>query len=92
MVENVYTLKILNKSQNTATYKIHVEGLKDYTWQGKQQLTVGGAEISTLAISIAVDPYDIEKYMNDISFVIQQVEPMDNDVILKQSSVFFNKR
>ncbi|TRX58009.1 cytochrome c oxidase accessory protein CcoG [Thalassomonas sp. M1454] len=92
MVENVYTLKILNKSQHTATYKIHVEGLKDYTWQGQQQVTVSGAQISTLAISIAVDPYDLETYMNDISFVIQQVEPIDNDVILKQQSVFFNKR
>ncbi|MEW6997273.1 cytochrome c oxidase accessory protein CcoG [Colwelliaceae bacterium BS250] len=91
-VENVYTLKILNKSQIQSTYKIHVEGLKDYTWQGEQEITVAGAQISTLAISIAVDPYDLETYMTDISFVIHQIKPNDSDIILKQNSVFFNKR
>ncbi len=91
-IENVYTLKILNKSQHTSTYKIHVEGLKDYTWQGQQQVTVDGAKISTIAISVAVDPYELEDYKTEIDFVIQQIEPKDNDVILKQESVFFNKR
>ncbi len=92
LVENVYTLKILNKSQFKSRYKIHLEGLNGYIWQGEQEITVAGADIATLAISIAIDPYELEAYMTDVAFVIQQVEPKDSAVILKQSSVFFNKR
>lgn len=91
-IENVYTLKILNKSQNRNTYEIHVDGLPDYTWQGKKVVTVDGAKITTIAISIAVDPYEVKDYMTDIDFVIEQIEPKGSDVILKQSSVFFKKR
>ncbi|WNC68488.1 cytochrome c oxidase accessory protein CcoG [Thalassotalea nanhaiensis] len=91
-IENVYTLKILNKSQHQATYAIKVEGLGNYEWQGDKVVTVNAAEIHTIAISIAVDPYDLKNYMTDISFVIHQTEPADNDVVIKQSSVFFNKR
>ena len=92
LIENVYTLKILNKSQIDSTYEIEVEGLENYTWQGENVVTVKAAEIDTIAISLAVDPVDIKGYMTDISFVIHQIEPADNDVIIKQSSVFFNKR
>lgn len=91
-IENVYTLKILNKSQLPATYEIHLEGLKDYQWQGEKQVAVNGADIQTIAISIAVDPYDLKEYMTDVSFVIQQVKPANNNVIIKQESKFFNKR
>ncbi|WP_371375672.1 cytochrome c oxidase accessory protein CcoG [Thalassotalea aquiviva] len=92
LIENVYTLKILNKSQQRNIYKIHVEGLPKYTWQGDTEVSVDGANITTIAISLAVDPYDLANYMTNIDFVIQQIEPKDNSVILKQESVFFNKR
>jgi len=91
-IENVYTLKILNKSQHQASYKIDVEGLDNYEWQGDKVVTVNAAEMHTIAISIAVDPYDLKNYMTDIFFVIHQTEPADNDIVIKQSSVFFNKR
>ncbi|WOH36562.1 cytochrome c oxidase accessory protein CcoG [Thalassotalea fonticola] len=91
-IENVYTLKVLNKSQQQASYKIDVEGLAGYEWQGDRVVTVDAAQMHTIAISIAVDPYDLKEYMTDISFVIHQTKPANNDVIIKQSSVFFNKR
>lgn len=91
-IENVYTLKVLNKSQQQATYKIDVEGLENHEWQGDRVVTVDAAQMHTIAISIAVDPYDLKDYMTDISFVIHQTKPANNDVIIKQSSVFFNKR
>ncbi|WNC72479.1 cytochrome c oxidase accessory protein CcoG [Thalassotalea psychrophila] len=91
-IENVYTLKILNKSQQQASYKIDVKGLDKHEWQGDKIVTVDAAQMNTITISIAVDPFDLENYMTDISFVIHQVEPADNDVVIKQSSVFFNKR
>ncbi|QDO99956.1 cytochrome c oxidase accessory protein CcoG [Thalassotalea sp. PS06] len=92
LIENVYTLKVLNKSQHDSVYKISMEGLEYEQWQGKERITVKAAEQETITVSIAVDPYELKEYMTDVSFVVQQVEPKDNDVIIKQSSKFFNRR
>jgi cytochrome c oxidase accessory protein FixG len=92
LVENVYTLKILNKSQLNSVYRLSVEGLKDYQWQGQNEVTVGAAQVMTLPISIAVDPYDLTSLMTEIEFVIELVDPADDSVELRQSSRFFNKR
>jgi len=90
-IENVYTLKILNMSQTDNTYKLSVRGIEHTTWHGDQVIKVPAAEVFTLPISISVDPYELESYMNDITFVIEQVEPV-SDVKLEHESRFFNKR
>ncbi|MEW6983711.1 cytochrome c oxidase accessory protein CcoG [Colwelliaceae bacterium 6471] len=89
--ENVYTLKILNKSQTDNTYRLAVKGIENAKWIGDQEVTVKAASVYTLPISIAVDPYYLKDYMTDISFVIQQVSG-DSDVQLEQPSRFFKKR
>ncbi len=90
-IENVYTLKILNKSQTDNTYKLSIEGIENTTWHGEQEVTVKAATVYTLPMSISVDPYELKGYMNDITFVIEQVKP-ESDVRLEQESRFFNKR
>jgi polyferredoxin len=92
LVENVYTLKILNKSQFDAVYRLSVTGLSDYRWQGESEIKVAAAQVQTLPISIAVDPYDLNSLMTDIEFVIELVEPGEDKVELRQPSRFFNKR
>ncbi|NMP16222.1 cytochrome c oxidase accessory protein CcoG [Thalassotalea sp. Y01] len=92
LIENVYTLKILNKSQIDSTYQLTVEGLQNHQWQGQSTVSVKAATIDTITISIAVDPYDLQEFQTDISFVVKQVQPDDEDVMIRQSSVFFNKR
>ncbi|MGJ8692845.1 MAG: cytochrome c oxidase accessory protein CcoG [Thalassotalea sp.] len=89
-IENVYTLKILNKTQTNNIYRLHVEGIENTKWIGEQEVMVEAAAVFTLPISIAVDPYDLPSYMNDITFVITQVSP-ESDVTLSQDSHFFNK-
>ncbi len=90
-IENVFTLKILNKSQTDNTYRLSVEGLKNVKWIGPQEVTVKAADVYTLPISLAVDPYELQGYMTDITFVIEQIEPK-SDVKITRSSRFFNKR
>ncbi len=92
-IENVFTLKILNMSQTDNKYRLSVKGLKDPKWIGPQEVTVPAAEVYTLPISIAVDPYELKDYMTDITFVIEQVTNTDGDeIIVEQDSRFFNKR
>ena len=90
-IENVYTFKILNKSQTDNTYRLSVKGINNAKWIGEQEITIKAAAVYTLPISIAVDPYDLSGYMNDITFVIEQVSPQ-NDVTIEHNTRFFNKR
>ena len=90
-IENVYTLKILNKSQKDNHYRISVKGIKNTKWHGEQEVFVKAATVYTLPIRISVDPYELEGYMTDISFVIELVSDTD-EVKLEHESRFFNKR
>ena len=90
-IENVYTLKILNMSQTDNTYKLSVKGINNTQWHGKQQVTVKAATVYTLPISVSVDPYELEQYMTDIIFTVEQLGS-NTEVKIEQESRFFNKR
>lgn len=90
-IENVYTLKILNKSQKDNRYRVSVEGIDNTKWHGETEVFVKAATVYTLPISISVDPYELKGYMTDITFVIELVSETE-DVRLEHESRFFNKR
>ena len=90
-VENVYTLKILNKSQKDNTYRVSVRGIDNVKWIGEKEVTVKAANVYTLPISLAMDPYDLAEPMTTITFVLKQISP-ESDVMFEQESRFFKKR
>ncbi|MCL1051196.1 cytochrome c oxidase accessory protein CcoG [Shewanella abyssi] len=86
LIENTFTLKILNKTESTHIYNMSVEGLTNYEWIGPQQVSLNGGEVLTLPISIAVDPVDLSRAMTHINFA---VETNDGAIEAKQESRFF---
>ncbi|WP_448565067.1 cytochrome c oxidase accessory protein CcoG [Thalassotalea ganghwensis] len=90
-IENVYTLKILNKSQNDNRYRLSVKGIENTIWNGEQEVFVKAANVYTLPISITVDPYYLDGYMTDITFVIELISD-EEEVVVEHESRFFNKR
>ncbi|GAA4895935.1 cytochrome c oxidase accessory protein CcoG [Ferrimonas pelagia] len=78
LIENVYTLKILNKTERTQQFILTVEGLPEHHWLGQQQVQVTAGEIFTLPISVAVDPYLLEQAMTDIVFVLKSEDGLLN--------------
>jgi len=90
-IENVYTLKILNKSQQDNVYRLSAKGINNTIWHGAQEIKVNAGEVYTLPISISVDPYELKGYMTDITFVIETVS-VDDKVHLEYETRFFNKR
>ena len=68
-----------------------IKGIENTKWHGEQEVFVKAAKVFTLPISISVDPYELEGYMTDISFVIELVSDTD-EVKLEHESRFFNKR
>jgi cytochrome c oxidase accessory protein FixG len=67
LIENVYTLKVLNKSQQQHTYDISVEGLPEYSYIGEKTVTVKGGEVYSLPISVATDPYNLSERVTKIN-------------------------
>ncbi len=70
LIENTFTLKILNKTEQAHEYQLNVEGLNNYQWIGPQKVTIAGGEVLTLPISVAVDPVELSKPMMDIEFKV----------------------
>jgi len=66
LIENVYTIKVLNKTQQTQTYTIAVKGLPDYEYIGEQTVTVVGGTVYSTPISVATDAYNLEDTVTDI--------------------------
>ncbi|MEL0660419.1 cytochrome c oxidase accessory protein CcoG [Psychromonas arctica] len=86
LIENTYTLKVINKSTDAQVYRITFAGLKDATLIGPKQITIQSGEVFTQPISIAVDPYDIKAKKITLTIKLTNV---DNNEVIEQDASFF---
>lgn len=70
LVENVYTVKLLNKSQLARDYQINFTGFNNINIIGQTNVTVAGGDVATIPMSVAVDAYDISQRVTDIRIVV----------------------
>ena len=93
LIENTYTLKILNKTLNSQTYRLDVEGLPEYQWFGPREVTLKAGEIYTLPVSLAVDPFNLKRPTLDVQFVLKRegTAPDDSKGTLRQPSKFISR-
>lgn len=88
LIENVYTLKVLNKSQQRLTYTIDVQGLPSYDLIGNNTVTVGGGEVATLPISVATDAYNLEDAVTEIQFKVSTTTSQGETIQVTEPSKF----
>ncbi len=69
-VENTYTLKIINKTQQTQEYKLDVSGLNDVSWYGRQTVQVKPGEVLNLPMSLGIQPDDLASPVSTIQFIL----------------------
>ncbi|MDR9827111.1 cytochrome c oxidase accessory protein CcoG [Vibrio sp. FNV 38] len=69
-VENTYTLKIINKTQQTQTYNLDVQGLQDVSWYGRQTIQVAPGEVLSLPMSLGVKPETLSSPVSTIQFIL----------------------
>lgn len=69
-MENTYTLKILNKTQQRQEYTLSAQGLEDIQWYGQKKVTVEAGEVFNLPVSLGVDPYVLPQSIADITFTL----------------------
>lgn len=87
LIENTYTLKILNKTINTQTYQISFSGLEDAYLIGPSEIVIQSGEVFTQPIAIAVDPYDIKAKKVMITIILSS--KADDIEEIKQETPFF---
>ena len=90
LVENTYTLKVINKAQYEQTFTIKVQGLDNFKYIGKQTFRVNAGQSHNVPLSLVMDPYDLKAPMTEFNFVLSPVGEPDNQI--SQSSNFFKAR
>jgi len=88
LVENTYTLKILNKTQQALHYQISVIGLHGSKLTLPKDLMIKAGVMREIPVTLSVDGYNLNKRITDISFNIQAIE--QPDITLKKATVFYS--
>ncbi|MGA9224090.1 MAG: cytochrome c oxidase accessory protein CcoG, partial [Pseudomonas graminis] len=79
-IENVYSLKVMNKDQLDHTYVLDATGLPDLKLQGRRDIKVPAGEIISLPVELSVAPEQLPSSSNDVSFVLRDVEHSGTEV------------
>jgi len=87
IVENTYTLKILNKSQIPLHFNIDVTNLANPEIKLPKKLLIGAGVMQEVPVTLAIDGNLLEKKSTKIEFIIQSIE--QPEIKLQKSTVFF---
>ncbi|MFQ3206110.1 MAG: cytochrome c oxidase accessory protein FixG [Glaciecola sp.] len=88
LIENVYTLKLLNKSQNERIFKVSISGIEGAKFVGESEVTVRGGEIYTLPISVVTSPYSLTEEITDFIFYLETQDEDGEIIIIQETSRF----
>jgi cytochrome c oxidase accessory protein FixG len=73
-IENVYTLKIMNKAQREVTYQIEADGLDGLVYEGKREIKALAGEVLSLPVELSIDPEKLPSSTNNIVFRIHATD------------------
>ena len=76
-IENVYTLKIMNKAQHSVTYAIEATGLDGLVYEGKREVTAEAGEVLSLPVELSIAPEKLPSSANEITFHVKGVDAPD---------------
>ncbi len=73
-IENVYTLKIMNKAQRDMTYVISADGLDGLTYEGKREVRALAGEVYSFPVELSIAPEKLPSSANNIVFHVQSAD------------------
>jgi polyferredoxin len=82
-IENVYSLKIMNKDQVDHTYVLDATGLPDLKLQGRREINVSAGDIVTMPAELSVAPEQLPSSTNEVTFILKDIENRDTEVQAK---------
>ncbi|MBF7071906.1 cytochrome c oxidase accessory protein CcoG [Glaciecola sp. MH2013] len=88
LIENVYTLKILNKSQASRVFTVSISGIEGANYVGLSQVEVKGGDVYTLPMSVTVDPYALSEEVTEFTFRLETKDENGETVAVQENSKF----
>jgi cytochrome c oxidase accessory protein FixG len=85
-IENVYSLKIMNKDQRDHTYVLEASGLPELKLQGKREIKVAAGEIFSQPVELSMAPEKLPSSTNEVKFTLKDAD--DNSVHVEAKSRF----
>lgn len=78
MIENVYTLRILNMQESEERYRIDIQGLEGASLAPDlPEISVGAGKILDLPVRISIDPANLKTPTSKVRFHIQSLNHKD---------------
>ena len=75
LVENTYTLKIINMDAQTHTYRLSVSGLEGLELLNRKgDFSVNSGEVVEFPVQVQIDPVKLERAGNDIQFHLEAID------------------
>jgi len=75
LVENVYTLKIINMDEKAHVYRLDASGLEGMVFVNPEgDISVPAGEVYNLPVRIQIDPVYLEAASNEVTFTIEALD------------------
>lgn len=87
LVENPYTLSVINKTQTTMTYTVSLEGLENAELNVPTVIEIEGGEMLQIPVTVIKDGYDLKLKATPISFTIESKQRAD--IKITKESYFY---
>jgi len=71
LIQNIYTLKIINMDKAAHEYRVEITGLPEYQLVPAGPVSVGAEEIGELSVNVLVDPELLTQVNTPIMFEVQ---------------------
>ncbi|MDH0893242.1 MULTISPECIES: cytochrome c oxidase accessory protein CcoG [Pseudomonas] len=80
-IENVYTVKLMNKAQRDLTYVISVEGIEGIEYEGRNEVKAAAGEVLSIPVELSIPPEKLPSSANEVVFKVQALEDpsIEND-------------
>jgi polyferredoxin len=70
MIENSYTVKVMNMSQQDGRYTISVAGINNIKYIGDNTVSVASGEVYAIPVRLEIDPKELTEQSMDITFTV----------------------
>jgi len=74
MIENVYTLKVMNKAQTNQTFIIEATGIDGLNYEGRSEVQAAAGELVTIPVGLSIAPEKLPSSTNDIVFRVRSAD------------------
>ena len=75
LVENVYTLKVINMDEQDHVYRLTVSGLPEMEFvKPRGEVRVAAGEVYNLPVRIRIDPIHLDRAANEVTFHIEAID------------------